>query len=319
MKKTSFVLIIAICMSMFCNVYARYAKVRLYAPDGRSEVVDFEEVDAQLKVGWYEYPVQTLYSADGRTEVFNKKDVPAQLTVGWYDHPVQTLYSLDGRAEVFDKKDVPAQLTVGWYTERVVIMYSSDGTKTQVVPFSQIEVYERKGWCYGKPVKMYAWSDREMIVGENRVELYKSLNWHTEPLVTMYSLSAGGFLETTEVPQDEVEAQKKVGWSTKRPTANYKLNMNTVKKEAYACLRLNVRRPSSLEIYSTNTYDVTEKENWNKGLIVTCVEIDCSSLNGFGGYTREYCYVDVTFSVYNGKYWGEMVDGIVPVPPHGLD
>ena len=57
----------------------------MYAPDGRTEVIDKCDVEAWKSVGWYEMPVQTMYAPDGRTAVVDKSDVQAWKNVGWYE------------------------------------------------------------------------------------------------------------------------------------------------------------------------------------------------------------------------------------------
>ena len=87
----------------------------LYTPDDRVKSFPLDSIAAQLKVGWYEEPVQTLY-APGKSKVFKKTEVAAQLKVGWYEEPVQTLYA-PGKSKVFKKTEVAALLNVGWYEE----------------------------------------------------------------------------------------------------------------------------------------------------------------------------------------------------------
>lgn len=87
----------------------------LYTPDDRVKSFSRDSVAAQLKVGWYEEPVQTLY-APGKSKVFKKSEVAAQLNVGWYEEPVQILYAL-GKSKVFKKTEVAAQLKAGWYEQ----------------------------------------------------------------------------------------------------------------------------------------------------------------------------------------------------------
>lgn len=54
----------------------------LYAP-GKSAVFKQSEVEAQLAVGWYEYPVIQVYANDGRTMVINENELSAYENVGW--------------------------------------------------------------------------------------------------------------------------------------------------------------------------------------------------------------------------------------------
>lgn len=89
--------------------------VKVYAPDGRTSIIDKNDVEAWKEVGWYTIPVTTMYAPDGRASVIDKNDEEAWKEVGWYTMPVTTMYAPDGRTAVIDKKDVDAWKKVGWF------------------------------------------------------------------------------------------------------------------------------------------------------------------------------------------------------------
>ena len=226
--------------------------------------------DGELKTAEIKPQTKTLYAPDGRSEEFELKDVPAQLNVGWYEEPVQILYAPDERSEVFKKSDVPAQLNVGWYERPVVTMYSWDGTKTEVIYREEILAYEEVGWCYGRPVKLYAKYGDDIIVGEKVVGYYLSELpdlLSTEPFVPMYALSEEGGLRTLRVKEEEVNAYKNVGWSTDKPAQKYSFSKNSAKNETLRLLKESLKRPSTLEIYDVYEYDLTEPADLEEGYI----------------------------------------------------
>ena len=277
----------------------------VYSPDNPATIVPESEAYDMIRYGgWYSQPVQRLYAPDGRTEIVYKKDVSANLAVGWYTEPMTIMYSWDGkRTQVVPTKDVKANEAVGWFTKMpLVTMWSWDGTRTQLVPINEVEANEAVGWCYGKPVHMYADGGEEMIVGEKRVETYKNLNWSTEPFVTMYA-AVDGSLNSIMVPQSQVAANEKVGWSLTRPKANYQFNLQTAKNKAYECLKSIMKRPSTLEVYSVNAYDSTDSDMWDLGYIVYTICYDCSAMNGYGDYSRNTDRIKVQFSIYSGEYF----------------
>lgn len=97
------------------QVTSSSATKTMYAPDGRTIVVDYSEVGAYKNVGWYVEPVVLMYAADGRTLYVGQSEVEAYKNVGWYGEPVQTMYAADGRTLVVNKSEVEAHKKVGWY------------------------------------------------------------------------------------------------------------------------------------------------------------------------------------------------------------
>ncbi len=129
----------------------------VYAPDGRSEWILKNDVNAWMNVGWYTYPVMYMYAPDGRCEVVPISDMTAWLNVGWYSAPVQYMYAPDGRCEVVPASDVAAWINVGWYTFPVTIMYADDG-RTAVVPKSDVAAWINVGW-YAMPI------NKKIVIG----------------------------------------------------------------------------------------------------------------------------------------------------------
>lgn len=86
-----------------------------------------------------------MYSTDGRTIMVNKNEVEAYLNVGWYEDPVTFMYAPDGRVRVTKAKEVETYKNVGWYEEPVVYMYASDGRK-RVTLKSEVELYQKVNW-----------------------------------------------------------------------------------------------------------------------------------------------------------------------------
>lgn len=103
--------------SFVTNGWFTEKPVRMYAPDGRTQVVAANEVDANKKVGWYTQPVITMYAPDGRTQIVAKGDVESNKAVGWYDYPVTTMYAPDGRTIVISTSEVQNYKNVGWYED----------------------------------------------------------------------------------------------------------------------------------------------------------------------------------------------------------
>ena len=238
-KKQIFAIIVVAVMLMSCvSALAAGGYRTLYAPDGRSKSVPVSRVAAELKVGWYEEPVQMLY-AEGKSKVFLKTQVAAQLKVGWHTEPVQRLYTEDGRSKLFPKSKVAAHLKVGWYEMPVQRLYAPG--KSKVFPKTVVAAQLKVGW-YQIPVsKIYAEDGRTKIIKTSDVEAYKKVGWYISPVIKMYypdgkikkiadvekaSYEAEGWysypVDMVYAPDgrekvikaSDVAAYKKVGWST---------------------------------------------------------------------------------------------------------
>lgn len=98
------------------NGWLRDKPVKMYALDGRTQLVAASEVAENKKVGWYTEPSAIMYAADGRTQVVAQKDIEANKAVGWYDYPVTQLYAADGRTIVISTSEEQSYRNVGWYT-----------------------------------------------------------------------------------------------------------------------------------------------------------------------------------------------------------
>lgn len=128
----------------------------LYSLDGRQEQVLEQNVEKQLKVGWYLEPVTLLYSLDGRTEIVPTARVEAQLQVGWYLKPMQKIYAADGREKIVEKTKVSEYLKVGWYIENVRAKAISKVTAQDVADLANVMHSEANG-LDTREVAMVAW------------------------------------------------------------------------------------------------------------------------------------------------------------------
>lgn len=98
------------------NGWVSEKPVRMYALDGRTQLVAASEVAENKKVGWYTEPSIMMYAPDGRTQVVAKNDIESNKAVGWYDYPVTQLYAADGRTIVIASSEEQSYRNVGWYT-----------------------------------------------------------------------------------------------------------------------------------------------------------------------------------------------------------
>lgn len=94
------------------------AYTKLYNFNG--ELVDVERplLDKYISIGWSENIDDikvTLYAPDGRTQKVFKNNVEAETNVGWYTQPVYTMYATDGRTIVVLESEIEAYKNVGWY------------------------------------------------------------------------------------------------------------------------------------------------------------------------------------------------------------
>ena len=203
-------------------------KVKMYAPDGRTEDVPINDVAAWKNVGWYDYPVRTMYAIDGRSAVVASKDLLAWINVGWHTRDGILMFSPDGKVEDVRFLDIEAWKKVGWYEYPVVMMYAADG-RSAVVPFKD----------------QYDWEE---------------VGWYTEG-GTIAMHSSNGRIE--DVPVKDVAAWKKVGWFL-----NAQKSESTLKREAWNfALKVISNRlyvPGSEQFPSFNSNNVVrEKNNFN--------------------------------------------------------
>lgn len=98
------------------NGWVTEKPVKMYALDGRTQLVAASEVDANKKVGWYTEPSVMMYAPDGRTQIVVATDVEANKEVGWYEYPVTQLYAADGRTVIISTSEEQSYRDVGWYT-----------------------------------------------------------------------------------------------------------------------------------------------------------------------------------------------------------
>ena len=201
-------LALALAMLFSGSVLAQAGETfKIYSPSGETAVVPANVVDAYLKTGWYEVPVQTIYAPDGRYAVVGVEAVESFVKEGWYTEPVTILYSLTEDAIVVAEKDLNKYNSSEWYRVPVAKMYAP-GDKTIVVNKNDVEAYKAVGWYEVPVAQMYAPGDKTIAVSKNDVEAYKAVGWYTFPVVTMYTFDGREMI----IDKNEVEAYKAVGW-----------------------------------------------------------------------------------------------------------
>lgn len=189
--------------------------IKMYAADGRTQLVAVEQVENNKKVGWYIEPVTLIYAPNGRTQTVAVGEVDKYIAAGWYDTPVVTICAEDGRAMVIEKEVLEDYKNVGWYYGKPIRIYSSNGT-SKLIGENEKEDYFSQGW-YNEPVTMmYATDGRTEYVKKSLVEKWQQVGWYTEPVYVMYSVS-NGKCNQTNVVQSELEKYKKSGWRTDEP------------------------------------------------------------------------------------------------------
>ena len=135
---------IVICVFSSMSVYAQ-EYVKVYAPDGRVDVISKDAVEDWKNVGWYDYPVIKVYALDGRSEIISKSSYDSWHKVGWYSYPVQKMYAPDGRVEIISKDAVEDWKDVGWYDYPVTYVYALDGRKAVITP-DAVDDWVAVGW-----------------------------------------------------------------------------------------------------------------------------------------------------------------------------
>ncbi len=269
MKKIRALLAIALSIviaSSGINVFATY----LYTEDGRCQYFSYDQVEAQLKVGWYREPVQRLYTADGRSKVFENSKVDSQLNVGWfktqpiivyaedgrtkyientadaiaaneavgwYKEPVQRLYTPDGRNKLFKQSQVAAQVAVGWYTQPVQTLYTIDG-RTKVFPKTQVAAQVAVGWSTEPFVTMYAPDGRTKKVKQSQVAANQKVGWFKTKPIKMYA--EGGKTKYIENTQDAILSNEAVGWYREPVQRLYSLEKSKLFKVSQVPAQLKV-------------------------------------------------------------------------------
>ena len=174
-------LALALAMLFSGSVLAQAGETfKIYSPSGETAVVPANVVDAYLKTGWYEVPVQTIYAPDGRYAVVGVEAVESFVKEGWYTEPVTILYSLTEDAIVVAEKDLNKYNSSEWYRVPVAKMYAP-GDKTIVVNKNDVEAYKAVGWYEVPVARMYAPGDKTIAVSKNDVEAYKAVGWYTFP------------------------------------------------------------------------------------------------------------------------------------------
>ena len=218
--------------------------IRLYKMDGTTMVVNRNQVEANVKGGWYknkEDVVVTMYAEDGstqkvfkgkvaeakkkglyakksdvrimmyaldgRTKEVYKANVEAEKKVGWYDSPIITIYAEDGRTKKIASSQKEAYLKVGWYDSPVITMYAEDG-RTKKIPSSQKAAYEKVGWYDGPVMTVYNENGKSMKISSKNKEMYFKSGWYDGPVITVYSMDG----RTKKISSLQKNAYLKVGW-----------------------------------------------------------------------------------------------------------
>ncbi len=162
----------------------------------------------------------TLYASDGRTRVVNKEDVPLWLAVGWFesaeDARIITMYATDGRTLDIPQYYRETYRNVGWYNTREEVtlpMYSMDGRTLEVYK-DAAEAHSKVGWYYNLSdvtVTMYDKDGIEHTVFKDHIhkELENGLALDKNEVMQLMFSADGRFIH---VPFDKVEDYLKVGW-----------------------------------------------------------------------------------------------------------
>lgn len=162
----------------------------------------------------------TLYASDGRTRLVEKEDVPRWLAVGWFesaeDARIITMYALDGRTLDIPQYYRETYKNVGWYDTReevVITMYSMDGRTLEVYK-DVAEAHSKVGWFYNLSdvtVKMYDKDGTEHTVFKDNIgkELQNGLSLNKNDVMQLMFSADGRFIH---VPFDKVTDYENVGW-----------------------------------------------------------------------------------------------------------
>ncbi len=189
--------------------------VTMYAPDGRTQVVPVDRVEAEKAVGWTDNiaDVQTtVYAADGRSKVIFIGNLEAEKAVGWVESV--TVYAADGRSKQIPPYMVEAERAVGWYPnidDVMVTVYAADGRSKKVF-LAMVEAEKAVGWFTEPVVTMYAMDGRTLNVPQSQVAAHKAVGWYEDPsdcYQWVYSLG-----ESQYIPKAKVWEWTSVGWKT---------------------------------------------------------------------------------------------------------
>ncbi len=200
-------MLLALCFAMRAGGINYTPQTTMYAPDGRTLLVQASQVEIYQNVGWYTEPVRMMYAADGRTLVIPETETELYINVGWYTEPVRTMYAADGRTLVIKTAETVAYENVGWFTEPPIIMYAADGRTLAVNP-SDVAAHETVGWFTEPPVIMYAMDGRTLAIKANEVTAYENVGWFTEPPLRVYATDG----RTLDIKGSELQAYLNVGW-----------------------------------------------------------------------------------------------------------
>lgn len=234
MKKRiiSILAILILCFNLMMPVVHGAGLVTLYSWDNRSQMFFEEEVEDQLKVGWYRmYPVE-LWAEDGRELMVGGDEVETYLGLNWYLNEDTVIYITDWGQSIYIPTDLPENIYTqfNWYSEPPVKMYS-EYAEIMYVPKHLSPTYKNLNWFYTEPVWMWSRDGRYIPVEEYDVEAYKNVGWfeydEDNYPTTMYTLDGKEIL----VAQNEIETYKKLGWYDYTDISYYKF-----KNESQKCM-----------------------------------------------------------------------------------
>ena len=205
--------------------------VTMYALDGRTLSVEWENIAAYESVGWYWGEPVTVQALDGRTMIIGKNRVRDYEKVGWYWGEPQTMYGFEKIGRKLQKVSVTVGLNRvlefeehGWYWGDVTTIYDSEYEKVADTGTNRVPEYERMGYYWGQPTTMYALDGRTIVVGENRVPDYEAVGWYWGEPVTLQSLDG----RTIVVGEMRIKAYENVGWYWGKPVTVYDWKGNPV-------------------------------------------------------------------------------------------
>lgn len=149
--------------------------VTMYAPDGRTAEVNYWDVAAWERVGWFRDTVITVYAPDGRSQYIAKNQFDVWHAAGWYSEPVMYVYALDGRVQLITTSKFDDWHAVGWYSKPVTTVYARDG-RSMIVATEDVPAWKEVGWDY----YMNIYSDNGKSIAVFSTDYDKYRGWYPE-------------------------------------------------------------------------------------------------------------------------------------------
>ena len=213
LKKAVALLIVMVTITSCMGAYAAESYRRLYTEDGRSKTFPESQVEAQLTVGWYKYPVQRLYKP-GESEVFKSTQVNRKLKEGWSEEPYVQMFTVDGKSKYVLLSEVEDSKTEGWYVGEPIMAYAEDG-RTKYIGSGEIAANEKVGW-YTQPVQRLYAEGKSKVFPKTQVAAQLNVGWYTEPVQRLYAPGKSKLFK-----KSQVAAQLNVGWYAEPITLMY--------------------------------------------------------------------------------------------------